>query len=104
MSTSDRLIGLFLTTISLPRLIWCKLRGVRVGLFSGARLVTLPKIRHARTISFGKHVTIGRFVRAGKVGLLSATVFLSTNLVPSARVQALQFRLARGQVSALAVF
>lgn len=63
MSTSDRLIGLFLTTISLPRLIWCKLRGVRVGLFSGTRLVALPKIRHAQTISFGKNVTIGRFVR-----------------------------------------
>lgn len=70
MSSRDRFIGIFLSLTSLPKILWCKLRGVKVGLWSGVRLVGLPKCNHAATISLGNNVTIGRFVRLeGKITL-----------------------------------
>lgn len=70
MSTHDYLIGILFTLTGIPKILWCKLRGVKIGIWSGVRLISIPKLSNAQTIVIGKNVTIGRLVRLeGKITL-----------------------------------
>lgn len=77
MRARDFLVGLLAQIISIPKIIILKLVGVRVGLLSGARIFSFPKVNRGSLMSFKDNVTIGRLVRLQGRITLGSHVFVN---------------------------
>jgi acetyltransferase-like isoleucine patch superfamily enzyme len=77
MLTYNKLIGFLSQIIGFPLVVFLKLRGVRIGLWSGVRFFGFIKIHDARHIAIGAHSSFGRFVRLSGAMHIGAHVFLN---------------------------